>query len=338
MAKPISRSSWVNPVVLDFASRYGHPDDPVAAASVAVGALLRDADPDMALRPWESDLGAISSALGVDLSTLEYGSLESTARLGARDDGSLKISIKNEGNRKPGWGRTRFSIAHELGHVLIRRNGMPLPRAARLLAGRTQHEEETLCHLIASEILMPSDRLKRFIDANSVGSGVNGALVLGASREFKVSQIVSANRFAALWSEGVAIYWAMSPHPQFQGSPSKLRVRWAYPLSPLSNGGYVPYHATAKAGRIRPNLPIDCYESGISISSQIEVSNFGDLEGVYEAIAIDLRDQGLFAGSVQRGGRFDVVTILRRPEPFVSYKRDSQIPNRGQLELFDGYS
>jgi hypothetical protein len=90
--------------------------------------------------------------------------------------------------------RTRYSIAHELGHTLF-------PDCAAATRNRTTHEEmndddwqlESLCNIAASEILIPSGTLQEELSIRpSIG------LVLDLRRKYLVSCEAVANRLIKL--------------------------------------------------------------------------------------------------------------------------------------------
>jgi Zn-dependent peptidase ImmA (M78 family) len=81
--------------------------------------------------------------------------------------------------------RRRFTIAHELGHVLIESTGANAPRAGR--------EVERLCDLIATELLMPSARFRERLPEMLTLSEI-----WRLSREFRVSFLAAAYRCVEL--------------------------------------------------------------------------------------------------------------------------------------------
>jgi Zn-dependent peptidase ImmA (M78 family) len=81
--------------------------------------------------------------------------------------------------------RRRFTIAHELGHILTESIGAHAPDAGR--------ELERLCDLIATELLMPTDRFREHLPETLTLSDI-----WRMSREFGVSFLAAAYRCVEL--------------------------------------------------------------------------------------------------------------------------------------------
>ena len=54
--------------------------------------------------------------------------------------------------------RTRFTLAHELGHTIFYDLDSSPPR--RMLHGEAVRDEESFCNLVAAEILMPANMVR----------------------------------------------------------------------------------------------------------------------------------------------------------------------------------
>ena len=92
--------------------------------------------------------------------------------------------------------RQRFSIAHELGHVLFHRHA---PKAkAKQIAGRKSApvEEERLCNIAAEELLMPAAIVEQ-----ALGAAEGARRVLYLARECEVSIEAAMVRLSACWRE-----------------------------------------------------------------------------------------------------------------------------------------
>jgi hypothetical protein len=90
--------------------------------------------------------------------------------------------------------RQRFSVAHELGHVLFYRHA-PRAKASQLSRGaRAPEEEERLCNIAAEELLMPRVVVERVCAATC-----GAARVLQLAQECDVSIEASMIRLAPLW-------------------------------------------------------------------------------------------------------------------------------------------
>jgi hypothetical protein len=121
----------------------------------------------------------------------------------------------------------RFSVAHELGHLVLghpSRNLAELCAPARRLGARDRHEgaardPEAEANAFAAELLMPSQLLQRRCEV----SPVDLAVPLAIAMEFQVSILASAIRFAELTSERCAAVLS-----------KRGTVRWVAPSATLT--------------------------------------------------------------------------------------------------------
>jgi hypothetical protein len=118
--------------------------------------------------------------------------------------------------------RQRFTIAHELGHVVFERTGPHCPRRG--------HELEQLCDLIASEILIPQRLLYQ-----QAKSPISIAQVTKLAKLFDVSITSMAVKCAQCYPLAIAqidfgeLSWCMSgisqfyrPRAEFKGLVEKI--------------------------------------------------------------------------------------------------------------------
>jgi Zn-dependent peptidase ImmA (M78 family) len=109
--------------------------------------------------------------------------------------------------------RKRFTLAHELGHVIVHGSvGRPPPVGAEELfqcraTTPAEKEEERLCDLIASQLLMPQAQFARVIQE----IGVSAETVPAIARRFAVSLEAVSTRLVGLLPYEVGIgYWYLS--------------------------------------------------------------------------------------------------------------------------------
>lgn len=119
--------------------------------------------------------------------------------------------------------RQRFTLSHELGHVLFMRDaerGSPLPLIRYRVAGcppglHQDPVEESLCNLFASELLLPTAEVR----AEVLASADPLSSILRLSNRFDVSLQAAAKRVigilgkrkvgCALWKNGEGKLWPM---------------------------------------------------------------------------------------------------------------------------------
>lgn len=92
------------------------------------------------------DLEALASSLGV--AEIVYANLIEDGRT-TWENGRPRVTLRSD---RPAT-RTRFTLAHEIGHVLVDSDKM----VAHRTHGLAQDDLETLCDWIAASILMPRD-------------------------------------------------------------------------------------------------------------------------------------------------------------------------------------
>ncbi|MCE9574533.1 MAG: ImmA/IrrE family metallo-endopeptidase [Deltaproteobacteria bacterium] len=167
--------------------------------------------------PDQIDLEQIARRHGA---TVVVGPLEgATARLIRVGTGAvIRVS-----DRVTHPGARRFSIAHELGHLVL---GHVLPRpdagvadwaigAAHLRQrGRGEVDPEVEANAFAAELLIPEALARRRCEV----SPVDLTPARGIAREFRTSLVASAVRFVELASERCAVVFA-----------ERGRVQWAVP-------------------------------------------------------------------------------------------------------------
>ena len=147
--------------------------------------------------PRREDLESLAGKWGV--TSIQHVPIETDAMLYPDGEGGFALvvnSLASRGNAE----RRRFSIAHELGHLLVQLSGL-----SRVPAEATQHRngrnadqaEEDLCNQIAAEILMPSIAFQE--DAWIEGRSLSGLREL--RRKYGTSFEATAKRMVDLMDE-----------------------------------------------------------------------------------------------------------------------------------------
>jgi hypothetical protein len=131
-----------------------------------------------------TDLESIGAKLGI--TGFELGDIAGAGEL--RKDG-CGFRIVYASGLSPE--RRRFTIAHEMGHVLLEKTGPNAPRSGK--------ELERLCNLFAVELLMPRD-----IFVQSVHGDFSTQQILNSAKRFRTSISSAALRFAELF--GVSVF------------------------------------------------------------------------------------------------------------------------------------
>jgi Zn-dependent peptidase ImmA (M78 family) len=131
-----------------------------------------------------TDLTSLSAKVGV--TRLEALDIAGSGELRRDAEGSAIVY-----SRYLTQPRRRFTIAHEVGHVIIESTGQHAPRNGR--------EVERLCDMLAAEMLMPRDVFAKRLPPN-----LSMEDVFAISREFQTSLSTTAIRCAEL--AGVSVF------------------------------------------------------------------------------------------------------------------------------------
>ena len=130
-----------------------------------------------------TDLNALAARLNV--TRITYEDLPFSGEL-RRNGKGFEIACSSHLSAS----RQRFTLAHELAHVIFETTGPNCPTRGK--------ELERLCDMLASEILMPKDKFVSFADAN-----LRIDNLFGISRTFKTSLAATAIRCAQLFGHSV---------------------------------------------------------------------------------------------------------------------------------------
>ena len=98
--------------------------------------------------------------------------------------------------------RAIFTLAHEIGHIILHLNGeQPFIDTHLTISGRSDDEKEQEENYFAACLLMPSDEVDRFIDLelpDFENKGLSGMDIARMMSEFNVSYDVVLNRLESL--------------------------------------------------------------------------------------------------------------------------------------------
>lgn len=263
--QPLCREVVVSAsLVLDAFSRsnYGELDVAVARCANSLRCASAQLSP-----PY--DLEQIAAVLGA---TVRYASLGYAGRVN-HVTGEIVVSGRRTN------GRTRFSIAHELGHLVWRQVvDKVVHKGWGTFLSRWQHTtfRERLCDQFAAELLMPASDLKRAAQEASK-RGMDLAKYL--AKQFGTSITASVIRMIALGEPYIAVWWRYRDLPN---KPKQLRIVWSR-KPPEARAMFIPIHKsisssspiyeTFRSGRShsgRMNLPIgDLQESSYIVDTQL---------------------------------------------------------------------
>lgn len=152
----------------------------------------------------------------------------------------FKILLHNE-NWRVRWRRTRFTVAHEIIHVLIIRLLRERSLVAALSSTNSRVQKlEALCQLGASELLMPTQHVVAYF----VKRGVNSESLAAAYDDFLVSKHAMIRGLTKLFSGLQVIIWKR--YARHQNENVEWRVADSFPYRREKKALWLPRGATLK--------------------------------------------------------------------------------------------
>lgn len=200
----------------------------------------------------------IATKVGAKVTTLP----NSSSSLG--NHGALKVRDGNwhigvPANLSPE--RRRFSIAHEIGHILLFNAVADSPALVRELGSTAIHPQvERLCNLAAAHILMPSKSV--FGDLSELGTSTARNILNDLSTRYYVSYEAMARRIPEVLPEWTLIIWEYrTDHPK---GPAWRTAR----SQPRTGGAYIPDGLSS--GRLSPDIVTQSATHGFSYAPVVE--------------------------------------------------------------------
>lgn len=180
-----TRRKWSSPEAREIASSVGMKDPDLAVRTLARRVWSEHGDGSIpvhlsALFKWANIRRVVPEEMPLD------GALRRLT------NGNFDIVVRESASST----RRRFSVAHELGHVLFYHHA-PLSKAAQAAARRrAPAEEERLCNIVAEELLMPAATVERVLRESA---SVDRILQLAA--DCHVSIEAALFRLAPAWGD-----------------------------------------------------------------------------------------------------------------------------------------
>ncbi len=140
---------------------------------------------------------------------IEHGCIDGALALLARKGDAAWIGLSDKHDHP---GQVRFSIAHELGHLLLDHGGLEVCTRRSMQGLDGDRDPEAEANAFAADALLPEHLVRQRCEV----SPVNLDVVRDIAEEFHASLVASAIRFAELTSERCAVVLSR-----------RGRVRWA---------------------------------------------------------------------------------------------------------------
>jgi hypothetical protein len=174
------------------------------------------------------------------------------------------------------WRRARFTVAHELGHVLLCESLKDQPAALRALREPAHWDAvERLCNQAAAELLMPSEDFHRQLD----GREISRHLLVELRERYGISWTALAIRFNDLFGLGVSSWRRYQRH-------SEERITFRVDRCWGSGANWVPKGLTTRY--LQPDVVNSAATEGEA--SGHGVLAFGDRSREVFCVAITLED------------------------------------------------
>jgi hypothetical protein len=216
--------------------------------------------------PEHIQLEAMAAAYGAEIVESETP-LSSSARLiraGRRAAICVSATLVNDGAR-------RFSIAHELGHLVLGHEES-LSALCELRSPGQSAPLEAEANAFAAELLMPAALLRRRCEVSPVDLEIARSI----ARDFRVSLLAATRRFVELTSERCALAYA-------SGGIVRWVVRSATFSPAIVSGGRIDSHTLAH-DVMRGKA--DDRAQDVPASSWLDMSDDGGNEIVEHAVSI----------------------------------------------------
>jgi Zn-dependent peptidase ImmA (M78 family) len=262
---------WQHPIPNSLLCNYGGEIGILDILNIETEALLnniRKNDPKIfAQGEVFTPIEKIAHALNVGLTKCGHSKALGTSKV----EGSKVLVAINTQNQH--YFRQRFTIAHELGHICLSQLAGPLTYDEIARTEKSNYEEEFLCDLFASALLMPSSAIEQYLRSEA---DVTWGTIIRIAKDFKVSKSAALRRLAWV-KKSLLLFWSEIENPLTKGSEKTERVTLAYPnISQLSKY-YIPLYCTPSDERFKPNLIVDSLEREVSVSGRVLIKNLGSL-------------------------------------------------------------
>lgn len=299
-------TEWNNPIVIRFLEYMGA--NPIKALKKEANYLLKSTNQSISSTNFkETDVDKIAEFLSLKHENYVYSDkISSAGHITENDSHNAEIEL-NLDKATFAYYKHRFVIAHEIGHWIIRSKiSNTFSEKEINLIKKNKFEEELLCHLFASELLMPEE----VFNARMQNEIFNENFIVRMYRLFKVPDYQIINRFLLLNPTHIGIYWKKKVTET--SGRNELRVLNFYPDNKIKENPFIPLNATAKTGRFSPNLITKSYNQKMSLNGKIFIKNFGEINGNYEIFVFNPVKKDTFFEETDHARKFDLITILKK--------------------------
>jgi Zn-dependent peptidase ImmA (M78 family) len=265
------RATWRHPISISLLNKHGNEMDMLRVLDLEVEALLakikRSSPQFFSSGEIFTPIEKIARTLNIDLTTSKHlRALGTTKHKGTK----YQVTINTKSQH---YFRQRFTIAHEMGHICLNQLAGPFTFHELAQTKDTHFEEEYLCDLFASSILMPKSVIKQYLEDER---SISLKTVNQIASDFKVSKSAVLRRIACV-TGSLLLFWSEVENPLTEGSEKAERITSIYPNLHQLSKYYIPLYCTASNHRFSPNLIAECLETQSSISGVVKITGLGSL-------------------------------------------------------------
>lgn len=305
-----NNTGWRHPISISLLNNYDNEIDMLGILDLETEKLLariKKNHPHLfSTEEIFTPIEKIARTLNIDLTTSKHIKASGTTRYKG-----AKLHITINSSELQHYFRQRFTIAHELGHVCLNQLAGPFTYHELAQTKDTYFEEEFLCDLFASSILMPKSVIKGYIEHEE---SISLKTINRIAADFKVSKSAVLRRLACI-NKSLLLFWSEIENPLTEGSEKVERVTFVYPNLYQLSKYYIPLYCTATDQRFSPNLIIDCLNSESSVAGVVKISGLGSLpSGKYKThnIFFNRWAKTSMYSEASRGAQrlYDIVTLV----------------------------
>lgn len=300
------RKEWQHPIATSLARQYNYEKDLVEIIETISEDLLNQLKAE---RPKIFPRNLVYIPVEQIVSTLHINFIETLNNefAGEAQLHGSNLQISASYSSKTNYFRRRFSIAHELGHIILRNLVSPFTDKEVIDAYKFHYEEEALCNLYAASLLMPKQSILLYLRK---ADEITLTLVDRIAGDFRVNRESVLRRIAHL-TNSILLLWKKTNNPLTKGSLKVERVTRIYPNFAQLSPFYVPLYCTPSDSRFSPNIVQDSLSRRVSKSGRIKISQLGSLpEGYYKIHNIHFGKSSKNLPKIEDENQYKMATLI----------------------------
>ena len=265
-------SNWKHPLPVSLLRKYGYEnsiEEIIELETLTLISRLENDRPSLFAQGSVVPIEAIASALDIRVTGKPCPAPFSATLIQTRTGYEVSYGVQQH------YYRQRFSLAHEVGHVVLSKLAGPLSNKDLHNSKGLRHEEEIICDLFASAILIPKKEFEKAFHSSDI---LNQRHIHSLAKRFRVSKGAILRRIALLQGY-ILILWDYMRNPLKQKSHKAERIAQVYPFASQLSKHFVPLYCTLNDSRFSPNIVLDSFHNGRALSGYVRIDDLGSLAG-----------------------------------------------------------